>query len=330
MGERVQLAGHARRGTAQFSADGRNVTVLWDDGATTLVTGHRLRPLPASRTATAAPSPGPAASAARTAPAAPAAPAPAAVPAGPRLADLIPGQDTQPDTARAAARAGLTRLLEGRTYGDGYTATLDDVTTGTHTPASGGGHYVRFTVTIHAADGSTAGKSTRKLVRDPDGTLWADHEYQVLEPDHRGRGFGSSWNHHLERLYRTDGFDRIELFASEDDGGYMWAAAGYDFANEWSATTVIGNLKRELSDLAWARDSWPGPADDPKLQQILNDIAMLEELLDDARAGYGQPAFPLAHRISQMGRRPGMKYRRDEWLGSRVMAGTEWEGVLLL
>ncbi|TMR22052.1 hypothetical protein ETD86_12835 [Nonomuraea turkmeniaca] len=330
MGDRVQITSHGRRGTAQSSDTRGNVTVRWDDGATTAVPGSMLQRLAGPATAPLPPARTRAPHTASAAPAAASASAP--IVDAPHLADLIPRHGGQPQEghARAAARAGLARLLEGRTYGDGYTVTVDDVATGTHTPASGGGHYVRFTVTIRAADGSTAGKSTRKLVREPDGTLWADHEYQVLDLAHRGRGFGSSWNHHLERLYRQDGFDRIELFASEDDGGYMWAAAGYDFANEWSAAAVIDNLKRELADLEWARDSWPGTSGDPALQQILDDIAMLDEVLADARAGYGRPGFPAAHRISQLGRRPGMKYRRDEWLGSRVMAGTEWEGVLPL
>ncbi|MBG0818769.1 hypothetical protein [Planomonospora sp. ID82291] len=344
MGERVQLVGYARTGVVQGGDARGRVTVRWDDGATTIVPGRSLRPqhaparhqpTPSRQTPPAAPvwrptgvTPPP--------PPRPAAPAvaPPVRPPQPhqppsRLDDLIP-RHGEPNPDEATLKAALAHLLEGRTYGNGYTVRVYEALAGTHTPHSGGGRYVRFTVAVKAPDGGPAGISTRKLVREPDGTLVADHELQRLLPEHRGNGFGSAWGHHMETLYRDSGFDRVELFAADDDGGYMWASAGYDFNSEWSATAILDELADELTRLEHARDTWPGPPDDPMLQQIIDDIAAARALLADAAAGYGQPGFPSAYRISQAGRRPGMKYRRDEWLGSRVMAGSEWEGVLKL
>ncbi|MER5322380.1 hypothetical protein [Streptosporangium roseum] len=207
---------------------------------------------------------------------------------------------------------------------------IRDVREGTHTPASGGGSYLYFRADIIAPDGAIVGLTDRKWIRELDGTVWAEHERQRIDKPHRGKGAGSAWGRHLNALYYESEFDRIELFASDDDGGYMWASVGFDFKEAWGAQAVIDQLTVELRRLTRERSNWSGDSDDPRLAGIIEDIRLAERILHDAHVGFGNAGFPSAERISQAGRKPGMKYRVDDWLGARVMADSEWDGVKYL
>lgn len=79
-----------------------------------------------------------------------------------------------------------------------------------------------------AAAISAAGAVSRRFCRDLETSeIVAQHELLFLYPWARRRGFSTALWDEIRPYYQTSGVSRIELYASLDDGGYVWARAGY-------------------------------------------------------------------------------------------------------
>lgn len=307
MGGRVQLRGRNRRGTVTGVPASQRVTVTWDDGGKSTVHAHMLRTLPAD--------------------APPPTPRPRTGQGGgrggaPMVKDLVPvhGQPWDKD----AAEAGLRQLVEGRDFA-GYQIRVFDVV---GRDANDGSAYLYWMGTVLDSDGNPAGTLMRRWNREADGTLTAENDVQELDPEHRGKGFAPASGAYLEQLYAESGFKRIDVYAASTDGGYTWASAGFDFINDFEAEARLEALQAEQEALIQQRDTWQGPADDPRLERIVSEIAAAEQLLQRwRRFSFGEPGFPTAREISQTGRRPGENIRDHTWIGLRAMRGSTWEGA---
>jgi hypothetical protein len=174
---------------------------------------------------------------------------------------------------------------------------------------------VHFSGTIYKPDGASIGTYDRVIHRDVDGELYADHSYlKIDDPNVQGTGFADEFNERLYDWYRASGFQRVELDANIDIGGYAWARAGYDFADEFSARKSIERLENEPIG---GRE----------------DGAGVRDVLDRAtRFPFGHPQFPTAFEVSQAGRLPHHQGKQATWPGKRAMIGysKNWRGVLWL
>jgi GNAT superfamily N-acetyltransferase len=56
------------------------------------------------------------------------------------------------------------------------------------------------------------------------------HDIFQLNRSHQGNGAASAWYKHTSEQYRKAGFDRIEMLANLDVGGYAWARQGFGFS----------------------------------------------------------------------------------------------------
>ncbi|MCD0156335.1 hypothetical protein [Deinococcus sp. 6GRE01] len=58
-----------------------------------------------------------------------------------------------------------------------------------------------------------------------------EHDFFILEEKFRYRGNGILIYQSNEELWRSSGYQRIELVAGKESGGYVWAINGYDYNN---------------------------------------------------------------------------------------------------
>lgn len=162
---------------------------------------------------------------------------------------------------------------------------------------------------VYDKDDRVAGRYSRGLYDD--GTLWVDHHYLLIEKEHQGTGFAKAFNGHLIDWYRESGFERIEVDANIDVGGYTWAAQDFDFADTYGAVNTITRLATE---------------------EIRSDenAATVADVLDRAsRYRFGEPGFPSAYEFSQAGRMAHHVGTAALWPGKRAMIGYSktWRGV---
>lgn len=163
------------------------------------------------------------------------------------------------------------------------------------------------------ANGNDVGSTQRIFRRSRDGTLWVYHAYLSLNRDVQGQGFAEAWNSHLMNWYSESGLDRVEVTANIDVGGYTWARQGFDWKDKSAADGIAGRLRRHISDYADRYDASQINA----AQDVIDRISSLR---------FGDPNFPTAYEVSQVGRKPGQG-RVDSWPGKNAMLGSYWSGV---
>lgn len=157
------------------------------------------------------------------------------------------------------------------------------------------------------------GRYEREILYE-DGVHYAFHHLLHIQPDHQGAGFAREFNARLFDWYRASGFERVELTANIDVGGYTWAAAGFNFSFESGALNTLMRLASEPLL----------PGEDADAVQDILDRAVTHE--------FGTPGYPSAFEMSQAGRPPGLVGRDATWPGKRAMIGLykNWAGVLWL
>ncbi|MEU4229531.1 hypothetical protein AB0F17_34985 [Nonomuraea sp. NPDC026600] len=221
------------------------------------------------------------------------------------VADLVPGL---PGYDEDDAVGKLRELIDGATFG-GLTLRFVNAAA---TVGDNGSGKLRWRADIFNASGRRVGSTDRIWHRETDGTLWAKNDFMSLRHEVRGNGFAAPYSLFLERHYWNAGFSHVAVDAGLDDGGYVWASAGFDFADaHWAARRIDA-----LRELVAAGDG------------TRDELAAARALLDRAdRHAFGEPGFPSAREISQVGRRPGQNFREQSWIGSRAMRGSGWNGI---
>lgn len=175
--------------------------------------------------------------------------------------------------------------------GNGFTyhASIRDPTRGT-TPAE-----------------SIVGILERKISVDDQGRIVVENRMMDLDEDATGQGFATAFNSAMETYYRRSGVDRVTVFAT-DDGGYVWARAGYDF------DTSPGRLESSVSSIT------------DNIRSIYNecsdaDRAQLDDMLSRFEGRVIEYPSP-----SELAALTG----DDPKLGKKVMVETAWYGVRVL
>jgi len=156
----------------------------------------------------------------------------------------------------------------------------------------------------------TVGRFERRFDFDEDGALVAHHEYLELNSDVQGQGIASELNARLERMYREQGVDRIEVHANISVGGYAWARAGYDW--DWRNTPVTGEqqglLQSFVSNIEVAAN-----------RSGIDVSAEIDALRDRVRDG----DYPTPFELSSVGWTDGA----ETWPGKEGLVGQSWYGV---
>ncbi|MFE7798713.1 hypothetical protein [Nocardia sp. NPDC057440] len=167
--------------------------------------------------------------------------------------------------------------------------------------------YLFMEAKIRDSDGAEVGKLLRNFERDSEGKLVAINEIMELEEHARGKGFSTVFSASVENYYRRSGVDRIELRA-EDDGGYVWAKAGYDWDPDPHKLAKSVDYIQQRIDKVIADGRVPSDA----------DVALLEGIKQRFRGPV--IGFPSPQELALLA-------GDDPKLGDTVMRGSIWFGM---
>lgn len=170
---------------------------------------------------------------------------------------------------------------------------------------------VQVTVDMYDPDDKWVGRAMRTLSpskTDSDKPTVSHTTFQ-LAPRAREGGFSTRWLRQMEDRYRDQGIDEITL-TTNNVGGYAWAKAGFDFADE--------QQMRQMADRFELRSEAPTSVygDSDQAKQQMRELA--------ARARSTNPDdHPLPVEFAMVGWEPGAA----SWPGKDAMLGTAWKGV---
>jgi hypothetical protein len=187
--------------------------------------------------------------------------------------------------------------------------------------------WIKAQFEIVGPNGENVGKATRFFypAGDADGVqrpARVKHDLLQLRPGVQGGGFAARWNRQAEEFYRANGFERIELEANLDVGGYAWAKQGY----QWSGpASMFGNgtpLGRRFSPYgAIAGLLANGPERGTYSQTQMDALRAVFERMTAEHFAAGTAPTPLE--VAMAGWQPGATM----WPGKEAMLGANWEGM---
>jgi len=188
--------------------------------------------------------------------------------------------------------------------------------------------------TIHNSRGREVGRFSRSIEVGDDGKVYAHHGNMELDGRVQGSGFASEFNGHAVDWYRQSGVDIVYLDA-HNIGKYAWASQGFNFGSRQDTQYHLDELHDHVEAIrSGSGKSKYGEAIPRKLRGAKDLDAQLDaadHLIERAgRTKYGEPDYPTAYEISQIGRSSGQG-RSDQWLGKQFMlTGPTWQGFLQL
>jgi GNAT superfamily N-acetyltransferase len=273
---------------------------------------------------------------------------PAAAVKAPAKPKAAPAVKAVPVPAKPAA-AGKPKVAEVMTSGRKvtpehtaaaekiYGGTFGGITVANITVKEAGRKHFQVEGDLLDADGRKVGKFNRGLHVDPeDGKLYAVHGDLEIDPNLQGQGFAQAFNANLIDWYRANGVDRVNLYANLDVGGYAWARAGYDWAEEEGPATIRKLLHQGVAGNPDLQKKPHRSSDQPYRAARFRSIPA--ERLDEQRKlaqqmiermeslEFGDPDYPTPYEVSQLGRWEGAG-KDDWWAGKAVMMGSGWEAV---
>ncbi|WP_436775113.1 hypothetical protein [Yinghuangia sp. YIM S09857] len=148
-----------------------------------------------------------------------------------------------------------------------------------------------------------------RLVPGPD-VIVVEHHWQRISEGFQKHGFGTDLRMRLEDWYRESGVDRIELTASDANGGYTWAKAGYSFNGRSHAHAAFLQLRQAIGGYGDMEIPPPSQAEIDAARELLRRS---EEL------PFGSPGYPQPADIAAIGE-----------FGKNFLLKSRWPGVKFL
>ena len=150
------------------------------------------------------------------------------------------------------------------------------------------------------------------------------HEKLKLDDSMQGTGFGSAFLKNSEENYRLAGLDTISVTAALQNGGYTWAALGFQLdADDVVAASIIQGLVRQARVNGAITPEEYGELYD-RLYHENDDDGTPEKRFDPKKH---------LHRISDLAfidGQPSSRKRESYNLGQRILVGQSWTGVKYL
>ncbi len=162
--------------------------------------------------------------------------------------------------------------------------------------------------TMHYADGTVRRE------------VWAQHSIVQLDEEFQGKGFGGHFNRRVIEWYRASGVHGI---SQDDHNFYVWASQGFDFRGGIVTRQATEAMRDLIASLRAGKTKFNFGDTIPKRLRDAPDleaqIAAAEALLARLElTSPGQPDYPTAYEISQLGRRRGQRGRTAVWLGKLI------------
>ncbi|NKY89644.1 PfkB family carbohydrate kinase [Nocardia veterana] len=220
----------------------------------------------------------------------------------PLIGDLL---DISPDETDDLVLTAVLKGLEGK-YGPYYLFGLE----AWYVKDARGIRWIEMNARIAGPGGRDIGSVARQFYRDEQGRLVALHEWLKLsEKAYRRRGFGKAFTEAMESYYRRSGVDRVRVHVLGEDGGLVWALAGFG----WDPECLPDTLEMITARIA-------------QLQSRVSekDAELLGRYL---RSFEGAPrpveTYPTPYELATM-------KGEDPDLGAKLMRGSSWWGVKFL
>ena len=202
-------------------------------------------------------------------------------------------------------------IYEGHDY-NGFTTQVNRV--------SQGPGMTKIQMSVHDANGNRAGEVWRTFVRR-DGQYSVKHDLMDIKPEFRGKGFSTAFSKYSEDYYRANGFSRINIQAALDDGGYVWAKAGYRF--DGVPADVLYRVQQRADLLGLPEGAVGSYTDIPVAERrVLSEklsalrIRMIETDPTD-------PNYPQPWEIANL---EASTLIKGKTLGEWILRGSEWDG----
>lgn len=181
-------------------------------------------------------------------------------------------------------------------------------------------------------DGKDAGFATR-IFKD-DGSVF--HDFLELDRAYRGQGFSTAFSEFSEAYYKANGVRRVELHAALDDGGYVWAKAGYTWDTNYYKTNPFSPTPSPVVDQIDRLINYNGPGSGGGMSEMTEDQM---RILRDWRERLSQPdssKWPSPADMANVktdptrGRTDTLATGKTGTLGETVLRGVDWFGVKFL
>jgi len=173
------------------------------------------------------------------------------------------------------------------------------------------GNFVRL------SDGTRCGRWQR-VISLRKRQILIEHARCSLQQRVRGQGIGRAWVRTCIRRYRTSGVRVVEVTAGSWDGGYVWATLGF----QWS--DIGGTIPIE----EYVEDFWR------RRRGVLRTIRRQGHLGKDEYQAicrrFERLDFKCPQDVLRLGRRQAWidEKGRRQWVGKRLLAGSNWVGTL--
>jgi hypothetical protein len=172
-------------------------------------------------------------------------------------------------------------------------------------------------------NGNALGRFSRVLYLS-DGSV--EHKELFLAESARRQGIATEFNARMEEMYRQLGLDRIEVEAGLEDGGYVWAKAGFD----WRVTDdgfAIYNFNDKLEQ---ATGNY---MDDDEVTEYLDHLYLAYADVEKAQQNYEMGRGSVEDIAAALANMPkpediaNASFPGAPNLGAELLRGTQWNGV---
>ena len=149
------------------------------------------------------------------------------------------------------------------------------------------------------------------------GSLVAHNMKIVLDEQARGQGFSTVFTAATEDYFRRSGAEWVELMATDEDGGLVWARAGFTWNRD--PDLLADSVDNITERIARIRAQTSVVADQRLLDSLLERFA-------GPSVHYPEPA-EIAMLRGTSDPKIGEKPTRGSTLGEKIMRGSSWWGM---
>jgi hypothetical protein len=212
-------------------------------------------------------------------------------------------ENTRNDEAKAAVKAAFG---DGQAFGSkGLRVKIGNIRT-----YGNGTGTTQYEVDGSIVDerGNSVGRLQRVLKQDENGNWSVYNAFLKIEDKNlRGGGFISEYARYMEDWYIANGVDYVGVSADLENGGYVWAHTGFDWAPDVRQGTI-----GFLLDAIQVQANREG--DNRALDQV-------QQYRDQLNASDAIEDWPTPQDLALIGWEPG----KDKWAG-HALNGKQWHG----
>jgi hypothetical protein len=149
-------------------------------------------------------------------------------------------------------------------------------------------------------------------------TREAFHNGMFMDPGAQGKGFAGKWTSHIGFNYAQNGIEKVGALASDDVGGYAWAARGFQWRYKVPSPTVVQSMDSfTKGNYASIKNGSVDQETIGEVQKMLNGLKRGKVFSPQDLANVGR-SKPYISPVSG----------RQTWAGKEILMGTQWSASM--